>query len=50
MASHPVTPVPQATGPVPHGAGAIAAREKSEQKEVAGRHKNDGQMPHKGAR
>lgn len=25
-------------------------REKAEQKEVAGRHKNDGQKPHKGAR
>ena len=52
MSNHPAksTPAPSNKGPAPHGADAIAEREKAEQKEVAGRHKNDGQMPHKGAR
>jgi hypothetical protein len=56
MSNHPAnsTPAPSTKGPAPHGSDAaddaIAEREKAEQKEVAGRHKNDGQMPHKGAR
>jgi hypothetical protein len=56
MTNHSATPAPAPSknGPAPHGADAtadaIAEREKAEQKEVAGRYKNDGQMPHKGAR
>jgi hypothetical protein len=56
MSHHPATPSPAPAGPVPSGPrtdqhdDAIAQREQAEQKEVAGRHKNDGQMPHKGAR
>ena len=56
MSNHPAksTPAPSNKGPAPHGADthadAMAEPEKAEQNEVAGRHKNDGQMPHKGAR
>lgn len=56
MSNHSNTPSPSPAGPVPSGPhsgqqeDAVAEREKAEQKEVAGRHKNDGQMPHKGAR
>ena len=56
MSNHPATPKPVPSAPVPPGPAtqphddARAAREQAEQKEVAGRHKNDGQMPHKGAR
>lgn len=56
MSNHPANPAPLPAGPTPSGPvadqheDAIAAREQAEQKEVAGRHKNDGQMPHKGAR
>lgn len=33
-----------------HAAEALKQKQKSEQNEVAGRHKNDGQKDHKGAR
>lgn len=54
MSSKPTTPTPNgpvpAAAPVNENAAAIAEREKAERQEVAGRHKNDGQKPHKGAR
>ena len=42
----PVTHEPKA--PRPDDVGKQAQREKQEVKEVAGRHKNDGQLGHKG--
>jgi len=52
MPSQSTKPAPNAPapcGPAP-STDAIAEREKAEQQEVAGRHKNDGQKPYKGAR
>jgi hypothetical protein len=39
-----------AKNPSPHNEQAKEQQRKAEQKEVAGRHKNDGQKDHKGAR
>lgn len=56
MSPRPTAPSPSPTGPanaapvINGNADAKAKREQAEQKEVAGRHKNDGQKPHKGAR
>jgi hypothetical protein len=54
VSNHSTVPAPDspahAIPDTDKNAQAIAAREKAEKEEVAGRHKNDGQMPHKGDR
>ena len=54
MSNHSPVPAPDspahAIPDTDKNAQAIAAREKADKDEVAGRHKNDGQMPQKGAR
>jgi hypothetical protein len=50
-AAKPVPAHPHPTGPTPTPAeSARQQQEQAESREVAGRHKNDGQKDHKGAR